>query len=171
MKRSKKLSLINIHDYPRNCYDAYFAYRASEVNPGDWIWVGWIFGYDAVPVADGSIPALEESQGGGCVSEDEARGEAQTWIYNAMQKYRRETPRQPFDDAMVQQLVDKFDEFRNIATDPTRELPVTKDFKQIQRTQLFGMLDRIRGELKAQGVTLKEAENIAYAGATEWTKG
>jgi hypothetical protein len=171
MKRAMKLSLISVHDYPRNCYRAYFAYRADKIANDDWVWIAWIFDNEATPNATGQILAAEEKQGGGCKSENEARAAAQTWIAGAMPKYRRDIPITPIDDYLAQEMVDLFDEYRGIATNPSKSLPIDNQNRQIQRDQLFGMLDRMRGELKAQGITLAEGESIAYAGATTWTRG
>jgi hypothetical protein len=74
----KKVFLVNIHDYPRKEYLAYWEIR---VNRDTFEWGVRVYHYDT--------NKLLEEKLGGAESRDEADTLAQTWVKEAIEKYRR----------------------------------------------------------------------------------
>ena len=78
MKQAKKLSLITLHDYPRDCYSAYWEIMVVQGN-----WLARLYSYEHKP--------LEEATGIS-QNEEEARRDSQTWIISKIENYRRPEP-------------------------------------------------------------------------------
>lgn len=75
----KKLSLINVADYPSSQYRAYWEIQLDSSN---WAWEARIL---SVPASD--VLATASGQG---TDEEDARRQSQTWVLGEMPQYKRE---------------------------------------------------------------------------------
>jgi hypothetical protein len=142
MKRAKKHSAINIFDYPRNNYSAFWEYVVSEAPNGKTKWTLRVMSYDNSRV-------LESYDGAG-ESENDARAQAQAKVASVIEKYRLPAPKVAIDAAKADALTREFEATAAAiaaADEPTR-------------ARLFSRLDQIRGLLKANGHKLKEPASI-----------
>ena len=76
----KKLSLINVADYPSSQYRAYWEIKLDSSN---WIWEAQIL---SVPASE--VLATKRGQG---TDEEDARRQSQTWVLGEMPHYKRES--------------------------------------------------------------------------------
>jgi len=77
---AKKLSLINVRDYPKEAYSAYWEIGVSGHAPFHWV-------ARFIDYATGA--ELDVAKGGPHATEDEARRESQTWVLERIENYRR----------------------------------------------------------------------------------
>jgi hypothetical protein len=79
MKQARKVALINVHDYNRGTYSAYYEIRVMEGDKEGFAWGARI--YDRA-----TSKVLEETLDG-TSTKDEADTAAQTWVKEHMEKY------------------------------------------------------------------------------------
>ncbi|MEQ1771220.1 MAG: hypothetical protein ABL879_15420 [Devosia sp.] len=76
---NKKLALINVHDYPRTRYSAYWEIGVSNTAPFKWL--ARLISYDTHAELDVGV--------GEALSEEEARRMSQGWVLTYIEGYRR----------------------------------------------------------------------------------
>lgn len=155
MKMAKKLSIINVHEYPRNNYKVYWEYGIVQSVKGVFDWWARFIAYDTGDV-------VAESSGIGFETENKARESAQIWVAQNIVSYKREAPLEEITDVMAQALVREFDDNRKIVMDDKRD---PRD-----KAKAFANIDKIRGLLKANGIVLNEGQSIGYDGDTVWSR-
>lgn len=84
MKQPRKVALINVRDYPRDLYSAYWEIRVDG-NDGD----GYGYG---VRLYDRQTNSVVEETEGAADTRDAADTAAQTWVLDRIEKYRRPQP-------------------------------------------------------------------------------
>lgn len=81
MKQPRKVALINVHDYSRERYSAYYEIRVLGDDAEGYEWGARIY--------DRATSALREETLGAEDSRDAADTAAQTWVKSRMEQYRR----------------------------------------------------------------------------------
>lgn len=219
MKHPRKVALINVYDYPRELYSAYWSIDVQETEEGV-RWAAHLFGYEpqawqwqgkvsdqrpdvpwpVYPVMEAPtlppMPAIASAAEMRAYNEtvhrllntpeqrakadafrkqcseiyeahpkpvylieeavdvvptrDEADTAAQTWVLERIEGFRRANPPALSDDD-IEVLIAEWDRARHKAD--------------------FGVVDRIRGKLKAHGVAFTEPDKVAAPGRTSWSRG
>lgn len=87
MKQPRKVALVNVHDYPREKYSAYWEIRVLGSDEDGYEWGVRIYDRATCKVIDEALDVA--------TTRDEADTAAQTWVIGRMTKYRRpEAPKQ-----------------------------------------------------------------------------
>ena len=84
VKPGKKLSIVDIRDYPRSLYSAYWEYGVGAHKNGRWWW--------AIRMVDYQTGDYLNTAQGEAASENEARRQAQTWALEQIENFRRVRP-------------------------------------------------------------------------------
>jgi len=84
LKTPRKVSLINVHDYDRTRYSAYYEIRVLGDELEGYLWGARIY--------DRASSALVEEDTGTVATRDQADTLAQRWVLKHMKKYRRPKP-------------------------------------------------------------------------------
>jgi hypothetical protein len=191
MKRPKKVSLINVWDYPKNDYSAYWEIVITEGDP--YKWEAKILSYEPVAWEHGGVVTSERPDvqwptyppdlpAGATEEQREAR-------LKLIQKLWDESPkpihllevgggtvgsRDEADEAAQQWVLSQMEAYRRdeplhrYTDDEVDNLVATFDLAR--KSLDFARVDSIRGLLKAQGVVLDEGESIGYGGPTTWKR-
>lgn len=81
------VSLVNIHNYPKELYSAYWEINVEgdPDTPGSWVWRTRLFSYD-------EPNKIETEQQGGADTREEADTLAQTFVLDNIENYKRPSP-------------------------------------------------------------------------------
>ena len=79
LPHGKKLALINLHDYPRDRYSAYWEIGVSNTAP--FRWLARLISFDTHVELEVTAGVAE--------SEDDARRKSQQWVLDHIEAYRR----------------------------------------------------------------------------------
>ena len=100
MKTARKLSLISLHDYPREVYSAYWE---IFINDGEWLVNLYSYEHKLISEAKGKEK-----------NEEQARRASQTWVLERIESFRRPEP-------LVKMTEDHEKELRNNLEKAERE--------------------------------------------------
>ena len=81
VKQPRKVALINVHDYPKKLYSAYWEIRVDGDNETGYYYGVRLYHYNTGKVICEKLGATR--------TRDEADTEAQTWVLEEIKKYRR----------------------------------------------------------------------------------
>lgn len=80
VKQTRSVDLINIHDYPRARYNAYWEIRVDGADDVGYSWGVRLYDYNTHQVVD--------QVQGGTITRDEADTLAQQWVLNKMPEHQ-----------------------------------------------------------------------------------
>ena len=194
MKRPRKVALINVFDYPREVYSAYWEIDTTAEGPDRYRCRAVIRSYTPVvwsfegkttaerpavpwPTFPPDLPATaprEQHDARRALCEQIAAGSPVPQFDLESMDAGTMGTQEAADEAAQTWVLDRIDKYRRdnapVLSDAEVERLVT-EFDLARGARDLARVDRIRGRLKASGVLLAESAHIGDNGKTAWKRG